>query len=283
VSLERDSLESGGSDVEMEAALAGVPLPAARAEFREALRSRFLGTDHEIAREAHPHGASPTSASPWRGRGRLFRLGGLLAAAGVLLIGYLMLRPADSNWRVLRIADGLVVRVDGVRVPAHDPLALARRLGAAKEIEIEQGRLVVKVGDLALFDLVAGTRAVFEGFASGDNSQALRVQALSGRLRARTGPAFRGRQMLVHADVLDVSITGTAFAIDYESEGTCVCCLHGEVLVTSNALGPDPKPVPPQRMCLVFRDAHEPMWGGPPDDHAAPLIDLEARAAEIWP
>jgi len=56
---------------------------------------------------------------------------------------------------------------------------------------------------------------------------------------------------------MEVTVTGTAFAIDYEEPGTCVCCLHGGVQVTAKAMGPDPKPVPPERMCLVYRGSHE--------------------------
>jgi ferric-dicitrate binding protein FerR (iron transport regulator) len=205
----------------------------------------------------------------------------LLVAGLLALLGYLALRPATASWKVLDVADGTVIRADGVPVATADRNLLARTLADAAVIEVERGDLVLQFGDIALFDLGEGARAAFGSPVEREDAVPLEVQAFAGRLRGRTGPGFRGRRMHVSADVMDLVVTGTAFAVDYEAEGTCVCCLHGEVEITSKALGSEAKPVPEGRMCLVYRSELEPAWGGPPDAHAAPLLRLEERARAL--
>jgi ferric-dicitrate binding protein FerR (iron transport regulator) len=90
--------------------------------------------------------------------------------------------------------------------------------------------------------------------------------------------------MMVKADMMDVTVTGTAFAVDYEPHGTCICCLHGDVHMTAKAAGPDPKEITPEHMCLIYRqEVRDPKTGGLPERHAVPLRALEERAHGIWP
>lgn len=274
MSADRRSSGRPELDVEVEIALRAVETPAARADFRAELRRRFL----EVAQvsPALPPGRAV------EGRRTALQIGGLLAAAAILAAGYFLVRPSAPAWRVLEVAPGSIVKADGVSLPVQDPVALARNLMNAHEIVVERGDLVLQVGDLSLFDLDEGTRVAFAGFDEPSSAAPYEVRASSGRLRARTGPGFRGRRMMVQADLMNVLVTGTAFAVDYEKEGTCVCCLHGVVEIVSKALGPEPRSIQPQQMCLVFHDDHEPMWGGPPGSHAEPLLRLETRAVEIW-
>jgi len=266
-------------DPEVESALAGVARPAACPKFRERLRVRFCS---EIA-PAPPISFADEAA---RRRQTLLRFGGLIAAGLILAVGFIFLQSPAPRWRVLDLAAGTVVKADGKPVPSNDPAELARVLQHARDIEVEKGDLVVQIDDLSLFDLGEGTRVAFTGFLRDAPGNPYEVRAMSGRLRARTGPGFSGHTMKVATDVMDVTVTGTAFAIDYEEPGTCVCCLHGAVQVMAKAMGSDPKPVPPERMCLVYRGSHAAdaaKWGGTPDKHVGPLKALEARALEIWP
>ena len=261
-----------GGETEIESALASVARPCARARFKDDLRRRFLVPETAFA--------DPRDAE--RRRRTLLRVGGLLAAAVILMIGYVVIEPPAPRWKVVDLGAGAVVKADGEVLENREPDALARRLQRAREIEVQNGDLVVQIDDLALFDLGPGTRATFAGFDRSRAGNPFEVRAAAGRLRGRTGPGFRGHTMLVATDVMDVTVVGTAFAIDYEEQGTCICCLHGEVQVAAKALGAGPMPVPPQRMCLVFRDARGPVWGGSPGKHADPLRALEERAALIW-
>jgi ferric-dicitrate binding protein FerR (iron transport regulator) len=260
------SAEREPSDVGVESALRAVDRPSARPEFRSELRQRFL--------------AAEAAARPRRSAPRFL---GLLAAAAVLLAaGYFLLRPSASDWRVLEVAPGSVVKADGAVLPVDDAAALARYLRGAAEIEVERGDLVLQAGDLALFDLGEGTRVAFAGFDRDDRATPLALRATSGRLRGRTGPAFPGRTMQVQAGPMQVAVTGTAFAVDYEDVGTCLCCLHGTVQVAAKSAGMAPMPLEAGHMCLVFKDERAPLWGDAPAAHAEPIERLEARAREIW-
>ncbi len=276
--------ETGFPEIDgaVEAALRAVPRPPARAEFREGLRRSFLSPAQATGRAApvaRSAAAPPPDASDRRSL--FLRLGGFIAAGLILAIGFFVFQPA-LRWKVLDLAAGSVVKADGILVASGDRLALARALERAREIEVERGDLVLQVGDLSLFDLGEGTRVSLAGFDRSAPSAPYEVKVLAGRVRARTGPGFQGRTMHVAADAFDVTVTGTAFAVDYEAAGTCICCLHGEVQVSPKAPGTPTKPVPPECMCFVYRDERAPRWGNPPDKHSIPLKALEARAQEIW-
>jgi ferric-dicitrate binding protein FerR (iron transport regulator) len=276
-------------DAEVEAALASVARPSARPEFESELKRRFLSSVEPTGRiepaSSGPRGLSENAFSDAAAaRRRVFlRIGGLIAAGLILTIGFVVMQSAAPRWRVLDLEAGTVVKLDGKTVPSDDRIVLARALQRAREIEVEKGDLVLQIDDLSLFDLGPGTRVAFGEFDRHASGASFDVRALAGRLRARTGPGFLGRTMKVTADVMEVTVTGTAFAVDYEPHGTCICCLKGDVHVASKAIGPNVMPIPPERMCLVYRDAREPKWGAPPERHAVPLEALERRAHEIWP
>ena len=253
---------------EIEGALRTLDHPAARPEFRDELRRRFL----DEASAGVPARRRPGA-----------RIVGLLAAAAVLVAaGYFLLRPRPAAWRVLQIAPGSVVQADGAILPTDDLEVLAGYLRGAREIVVERGDLVLQVGDVSLFDLAEGTRVAFAGFGPGTREGPLSVVASSGRLRVRTGPGFAGRTMDVRAGPTELTVTGTAFAVDYEDVGTCVCCLHGSVAIAAQAVGPDAMAIQPGKMCLVFLDDRNPLWGESPVEHALPLRHLEERARELW-
>src|SRR5262249_12277750 len=259
-------------DVEVERVLASAGRPAARPGFPADRRRRFLAPEPAAAP------ATVLATDPVRRRSVAFRVVSLLAAAVILAVGYFLLEPSVPRWKVLDLAEGSVVKVDGAAVSTGDRVALARTLQRAREIEIEKGDLIVQIEDIALFDLGAGTRASFVGFDRKTPGAPFELKALSGRLRGRTGPGFQGRKMMVAADLMDVTVTGTAFAVDYEPHGTCICCLHGDVVMVSKAAGPEPHVITPDHMCLIYRDARSPKWGAPPEHHAVPLRALEQRA-----
>ncbi len=276
-------------DPEIEHALAAVARPVARAAFREDLRRRFCS---EVPLPERPERDAPIVPfpvpfpDPREARRRTFlRYGGLLAAAGILAVGFIVLEAPAPRWKVVQVPEGTVVKLDGKVAPIDDSSAFARALSRAKEIEVEQGELVLQIENLALFDVAQGTRVSFQGFDERSPGAAYSVRVPSGRLRTVTGPAFHGHTMKVATDLLDATVTGTAFAVDYEPHGTCLCCLQGEVQVSGPAIGSGPKTVRPETMCLVYRgsEAPHPKWASASDRHTEPLRKLEERAREIWP
>jgi len=271
-------------DPEIESALELVQRPAARPEFKADLQGRFLAAAQASAQiSSSSQGSFPLPAAAAGRRRMLLRVGGLLAAGMLIAVGFFFLQSPAPRWSVLDLGAGSIVHADGVPVASEDLTALARTLQHAREIEVSQGRLVLRVGDLSLFDLDAGTRVAFAGFDRGFPGKPYEVRAMSGRLRVRTGPGFDGKRMNVKGDVVDAEVSGTALAIDYEEAGTCVCCLHGQVRVIAKTLGPAPRTLDPEHMCLVHRDSSEPLWGAPPVHHAEPMRALDRRALEIWP
>ncbi len=274
-------VEEDMPDPEIELALAAVARPLARPAFREELRLRFCSEAalHETQAPIVPL-PDPRVARRWR----FLRYGGLLAAAGILAVGFVVLESPAPRWKVIHVPEGTVVKVDGRPVPVGDTVALARSLSRANEIEVEHGDLVLQVGDLALLETDEGTRVAFEGFDRRGAGAPYGVRLRSGRLRAVTGPAFPGHKMKVSADLVDATVTGTAFEVEYDGFGDCVCCLDGEVQVSGPAIGPEPRSVPAQRMCTVCREVQTPpKWDAAPPAHADPLRKLEERAREIWP
>jgi len=280
-----------GFDPEVESALASVMRPKARREFRESLRRRFCsgGAESQRVPTAEPQRVPPLEAFPEPGldrnaaRRRTFlRFGGLLAAAAILAIGFIFLASPAPRWKVIELGDETVVKIDGKAFPVDDRDSLARALQRAKESEVEKGDMLLQVENLALFDISEGTRVAFEGFDLHGDGTEYELRVPSGRLRGVTGPAFHGRKMKVDADLFQGTIVGTAFAVDYEPHGTCLCCLDGEVEMDCSALHTH-EGIPATKMCLIYRDGKTPpKHGDNPPKHRAPLQALEDRARTIW-
>lgn len=271
-------------DPEMEQALTAVARPRARPEFREELRKRFC-SEVPSPERSHPEVPLVLFPDPLDARRRaLLRWGGLLAAAVILAIGFIVLESPAPRWKVVHLADGSVLEIDGKPAPVDDPAALARSLARAKDVRVEQGELLLQIEDLVLFDVAQGTKLTLDGFDRREPGARYSVRVPQGRLRAVTGPAFRGHTMKVETDLLNAVVTGTAFAVDYELHGTCLCCLEGEIQVSGPAIGPAPRTVRPETMCLVYRgiEAPNPKWAPSSDRHTEPLRKLEERAREIW-
>jgi hypothetical protein len=273
-----------GFDPEIEGALASVVRPKARPEFRESLRRRFCsGTP---AQQVPPLSYAPLpelGRDPRVARRRRFlRFGGLLAAAAIAVIGYVFLSSPAPRWKVIELGDGSVVKIDGKAFPVEDRDALASELQRAKTFEVEKGDMILQVENLALFDISEGTSVSFEGFDRGNGGTEYELRVPSGRLRGVTGPAFHGRKMKVDADLFQGTIVGTAFAVDYEPHGTCLCCLDGHVEMDCSALHTH-EDIPATKMCLIYRDGTmPPKHGDNPTKHSAPLKALEDRAHTIW-
>ncbi len=275
--------DAEGLDPEVESALASVMRPKARPEFRESLRRRFCSASGE-ARAVPPLESFPEPGlEPGAARRRtILRVGGLLAAAAIAVIGYVFLASPAPRWKVIELGDGSVVKIDGQAFPVEDRDALARALQNAKEFEVEKGDMLLQVENLALFDISEGTRVAFEGFDPRGSGVEYELRVPSGRLRGVTGPAFHGHKMKVDADLFQGTIVGTAFAVDYEAHGTCLCCLDGVVEMDCSTLHSH-EPIPSHKMCLIYRDGvTPPKHGENPDKHRAPLQALEDRAHAIW-
>ena len=56
----------------------------------------------------------------------------------------------------------------------------------------------------------------------------------------------------------DMLVTGTAFAVDAESGGTCLCCMHGSVAMKRLGSKESARAVETGKMCFLFAGTEPP-------------------------
>jgi len=253
-------------DVHLRSALERLERPAARPEFRAALKERFLA-------EAVAGGASQAAISarsaPSSGR-RLVLLGvALVAAAGIVLTLFLKKERAPV-WRVHGESSATSVLVDGLAVRVDDTALLVQALGSARELEVRGGHLRLCVRDEVWIQLADGTRLSQMRFAAAGPYQA---KTDRGSLAVLTLPAFGGRGMRVITEDFDLEVVGTTFAVDVYASGSCLCTLEGSVECRP-AGAAAAKSVGSGQMCFAFRDRSTPLWGTASESHLEPLRSL---------
>ncbi len=287
MSSERDlhgtNASDGEPDAELRRVLGALDRPAARPDFRAALRERFLaGAAVEAPQDSGFDAASRSSWSastpPGRAietpptRRRLVVLAGALAAAAAIVLTLFLTRPRTALWRVHADSTATAVLVDGVALRVDDSTRLAEALLAARELEVVSGTLRLCVRDEVWIEIAAGTKLSQMRFAA---AGPYHVRTDRGSFAVATLPSFDGRGMRVLTDDLDLRVTGTIFSVDVDANGSCVCTLEGSVRCDA-AGGKGPKPVESGRMCYAYRDRSEPTWAAAYEPHMKPLRELRA-------
>lgn len=274
---------------ELEALLRRLEPPRAREEFRAQLARRFVAAEAlepapsapRVARLAPPRPGARQRAATWAAAA-------LLAAACVLLV--LRLRPSAGPealgdglaWRVA-VLDG-PVEVDGVRFGPEQASELERALAGASRVVPVRAALVLRAGDRLLLEAAAGTQLELAAARPRDSKLSsppgLVLGARAGSLALVTGPAFRDGLCVLTPD-LELGVVGTAFAVDVEPEGTCVCGAEGEVEVHARAADCS-HPVRSGGMAFESADGRPCAVGPAHEEHLAPLRALVRRAEELW-
>lgn len=263
-----DGRDHGRRDAEpgpdLRRALQQLERPAARPEFRAALRERFLDVGEERPGTATP--AARAGAPPPR---RLLLLAGTLAAAAAIVLTMLLTKSRAPLWRVHPSSTASTVVVDGIALRGDDAASLVAALETARELEARGGTLRVCVRDEAWIEITDGTRLSQMKFAAAGPYQ---VRTDTGSLAVATLPAFAGRGMRVVTQDVDVQVTGTTFAVDVDAEGSCVCILEGTV--RCQPAGETLRPVAAGEMCFSFRNRAAPVWGPACEPHLEHLRGL---------
>ncbi len=292
-------------DADLRRVLGALDRPAARPEFRAALRERFLaGADVEAPRDQRLDAVSPASrpastpprdastpssraatperrsaATPERRAAetprsprRLVLLAGALAAAAAIVLTLFLTRPRTALWRVHADSSATAVLVDGVALRMDDTARIGEALLTARELEVVSGTLRLCVREEAWIELAPGTKLSQMKFAAAGPYQ---LRTDRGSLAVATLPAFGGRGMRVLTDDLDLMVTGTIFGVDVDAQGSCICTLEGSVRCDA-AGGQGPRPVESGRMCYAYRGRSEPTWKAAHEPHLKPLRDLRA-------
>ncbi len=263
-----ESRRDADLDGDLRSALDHLERPAARPEFRAALKERFLaGAAAESAASA-PQSARSASATP--PRRRLVLLGAALAAAAAVVLTLFLTKVRAPAWRVHDASSATSVVVDGVALRVDDRGLLAEALGSARELEVRGGILRLCVRDEAWIEIADGTRLSQMKFAAAGPYQ---VKTDRGSLAVSTLPAFAGRGMRVLTDDFDLQVTGTAFAVDVDALGSCLCTLEGSVQCRP-AGATAGKSVASGQMCFAYHDGSAPLWGAAHASHLEPLRAL---------
>lgn len=235
--------------------------PVARAEFRAALRARFLSGDFESTTEdvlEHWHtppareefrlelrerflaGAqSPSLESPsvrrraWpspRAFGRL----GLLAAAALLLIVPFLPSARAAGWHVVDSQGVDTFTIDGEPVASDEPALLNERL-SRPDCMLESGSRAVRFARdrELLLQVEPETRVRLSPFFAlrGDG---LLVNLEAGAVAVSLSSGFAER-IVVETPHGRVEVRGRAVGVELLGGGLCICCLEGEAeLVTAD-------------------------------------------------
>lgn len=258
-------------DAELRRALAHLGRPAARPEFRAALREQFLsGTAaHDAARASRAGPGAHATAPPPKPR-RLFLLVGALAAAAAVVTVLALTKSRPPLWRIHPSSTAESVIVDGIPLRLDDGEKLVSALGVARELEVRGGTLRVAVRDEAWIEVADGTRLSQMKFAA---AGPYHVRTDRGSLGIATLPAFSGRGLRVLTEDFDLQVTGTIFGVDVDGEGSCLCVLEGTVQCRP-AGSAGSRPVAGGDLCFSYRDRRPPSWNAAHEAHLSPLRAL---------
>jgi ferric-dicitrate binding protein FerR (iron transport regulator) len=263
----------------MERALALVPRPAPRPEFLRDLRTQFMNV--AAAQTAAPTHAARPKRTQARTRIPVWAIAaGILAVAASALAVFALRGPGGARWTPV---DGRTPRspliVDGRSVAPHELAdAIADPAVAHTIITGPEGLWLWLDGSVCCE--IAPDSEVEVGPIPRDGAS-LVIVARKGTLRACTADQFVGSRMDVKTPQLDLVVTGTAFAIDIEEDGTCVCCLEGQVVMKPLRPGEKPWAVDSGRMCRIYSDQRAPRWDEMNATHRGPLEQFDEEADEL--
>ena len=143
-----------------------------------------------------------------------------------------------ASWQVHAISGSGSIRMGGREVAIGDSAGILSRLRAGSFIEVPEGaQLDVRLDGVALFQITSGTRVVLPNSPGRWFARTMSGRVESGELRVATGPRFKGAQLSLRADSVDVRVVGTTLAVLSQPEGTCVCVFEGQVGMSRSGNG----------------------------------------------
>lgn len=290
-------------------ALDSVDAPSARPAFRDELRARFLagaaasseGLDEleplEVATDGAERARGEAGASVGTPRPALQRtrstpsrssrrervvepkprrrsLGpwiAVVALAAAAAVAFVLLTP-DAKPRV-QLVDSQVASLALDGAPLADADQLAKRLAAGATLRTEAETVRLRLDDVVLIELAAGTELSFATWSEASDGETV-FDLRSGGLRVLTGPGFAPRRLTVRAPDAEVAIVGTEFGVDVvQGAGTCVCCTHGVIAVKPSGRDAADR-VLEGGMSFCFASGDAPMLGDVKEDHASDVTNL---------
>jgi ferric-dicitrate binding protein FerR (iron transport regulator) len=265
-------------DREVERLLEGLPAPAARPEFRSAVRERFLfgaasAPQVDVMPDERPRPANARARRGWK-------TWALLAAAAAVVATLYLSKPAPRHWQVLPGSSATAVRVNGDAWPMAEADLIARALNDARSVSAEGGSLRLVYRDQYAFELPAGARIDFASFGNTGGVDPYTLGLQGAALRVVTGPGFHGHELRVRSADALLHVTGTAFAVDNCPDGVCVCGLEGRIVVQRKET--QEQPLDAGKQCWFPKDGSPLSWGEAHAEHVAPVRELQGVARERW-
>lgn len=286
----RPPFDGAPHDEAVEKALSSIARPVAREGFKQGLRESFLSSSGSVGSGALQAQASREISETGSGTGPAsspsirpgLKLWFGLAAAALLVALALWFKPHGPRWTVHGQPGAGFVQIDATRVRNAEREHVEDLLSGATDIETEESGLRLQMSDLYLVDIAAHTHVILGPIDRHGRSEPLALQCEKGAIRIFTGPGLHAARMRVVTADLDVGVTGTSFAVDALVSGTCVCCLHGKVVVSCDQWPSRQKDLEEGRMCFVNRDRSPTLLDKFLEDHVAPLRDMETLGNSIW-
>ncbi|MCB1181942.1 FecR domain-containing protein [bacterium] len=263
--------------------------------FRARLREQFLSGTIPAAAEPAPEIAAPDGASPGlaaaeaeaalepasppqivalpsrRPGRRAWALAALPALAAVL--AFVFLGGGEPEWRLQGVrGDGRVV-IAGQAVDASARTDLSRLVTDGARYEVGEGvEMDLVLGDIMVVGVHGPT--TFE-LAARDAAAPDRFEARveGGEFRFKSGPAFRGHEMVIRTSEGDAHITGTTVAVYKDPDVTCVCVLEGTARIGRD--GEHMDAVPAGMRKVMFADGSAPKVIPIEPGHRDGLIEFE--------
>ena len=255
---------------DLERDLGKLPAPRASEAFRRALRERFVTGAPRATEETTPMQA-PRARSPAWSR---------MSIAAAILIAFALAawwsrREPRSPWTVLE-GSNTAVRVDNVLRRKSSLASLAQALGLANRVATEAA-LTLKLERIGWLELGPNSDLAWTSLAAIGSMNEFTLELRAGSLRVITSE-LAPTTLIVRGPECDVRVVGTEFAIDVlPGMGTCVCCTHGTLEVTSRHAPGERSRVKSGGMALCGPDGGPTMTGPSKPDHVAPLDALKQR------
>lgn len=228
------------------AAVRGLGVPAAPAEFRARMRAAFVsgdfGTasatdDAVVATQAQVEPRVRSRSSPLhirhRAGARSWSLAIAVAAAAVILLG-IGLANRGGGWTITAVGANPTVIIDGEEVSCADLSPIEAALHAGCQIVVpENGRMELLNARNFLVELGGGVeftlpRAPGRWFGRDVHSD---VDG-TGTVRVATASGFEGATYRLRTSSTELTVTGTAFTVIHGEDSVCLCVLEGEVSAT---------------------------------------------------
>ena len=241
---------SGGlDDARLEAALAGLsalePDEEPRAEFRDRLRVQFAAGS--VPPGTYDRAVPPKSAwrSVWPS---------LVAAAAVLAL-VLAANVANRGpaWQAIGFEGEGYVEIAGNAYPPQRLITDPGLLGPGSTVRVPDGlTLSMRLPDLYVLQAAPGSEFTLPNSPGKWIQRTSHFSVKSGEVRVTTGADFAGNRVLIQGPDAEVAILGTTIAVIGREDGTCLCVLEGEAMMTPH--GGKPVMVPQGMRRVIFRD-----------------------------